>query len=157
MTAAAGILRLHSDDDVAVAIRNLRAGEMIDDLVMQTDIPSGHKVAMRALATGDVIRKYGQPVGVATRDIARGAHVHTHNIVAVQSGRDEIRIRYRSPRADNAMRDCGPVLHGKKSLAACGDDVFDLILATASVKKSASEKSGFGDLEFVPWQLGITL
>jgi altronate hydrolase len=53
--------------------------------------------------------------------------------------------------------DCGAVLSGAKSLAECGQDLFELILETASGKKSASEKGGFGDLEFVPWQLGMTL
>jgi altronate hydrolase len=59
--------------------------------------------------------------------------------------------------SDDIDYDCGPVLDGTKSLAECGEDVFRLILETASGKRSASEVNGFGDLEFVPWQPGITL
>jgi altronate hydrolase len=59
--------------------------------------------------------------------------------------------------SDDIDYDCGPVLNGAKSLTECGEDVFRLMLETASGKKSASEVNGFGDLEFVPWQPGITL
>jgi altronate hydrolase len=43
-------------------------------------IPPGHKVALRPIAKGDEIRKYGQIIGFATQDIAPGAHVHSHNL-----------------------------------------------------------------------------
>jgi altronate dehydratase len=59
--------------------------------------------------------------------------------------------------SDDIDYDCGTVLRGVETLVQCGEKIFQLILATASGKKSTSEKSGFGDLEFVPWQLGITL
>jgi hypothetical protein len=39
-----------------------------------------HKIARRAIATGETLRKYGMPIGIATADIAPGAHVHVHNI-----------------------------------------------------------------------------
>jgi altronate hydrolase len=53
--------------------------------------------------------------------------------------------------------DCGAVFRGMTSLPECGQELFELILDTASGRKSASETNGFGDLEFVPWQLGMTL
>ena len=43
------------------------------------DIPIGHKVALADLKTGDTIWKYGEDIGVARADIARGAHLHVHN------------------------------------------------------------------------------
>src|SRR6267143_6139314 len=42
-------------------------------------IPAGHKVATRAIATGEPIRRYGQIIGFATSPIAPGQHVHTQN------------------------------------------------------------------------------
>lgn len=63
---AAGILRLHHDDNVAVAARDLRAGDVPDGLVTQAAIPSGHEVATRSIAEGGIIRKYGQPIGFRT-------------------------------------------------------------------------------------------
>jgi altronate hydrolase len=59
--------------------------------------------------------------------------------------------------SDDIDYDCGTVLSGAKTLPECGEGIFRLLLDTASGKKSASESNGFGDLEFVPWQLGITL
>jgi altronate hydrolase len=53
--------------------------------------------------------------------------------------------------------DCGGILEGVETPAECGVRIFDLILEIASGRKSASEASGFGDLEFVPWQLGAVL
>jgi altronate hydrolase len=61
-------LLLQPDDDVAVALRDLPG------------VPRGHKVAVRDLASGAPIRKYGQLIGVATAPIAAGEHVHTHNL-----------------------------------------------------------------------------
>src|SRR5665647_230514 len=43
-------------------------------------VPRGHKVAVRDVATGSAVRKYGQVIGRATADIAAGEHVHTHNL-----------------------------------------------------------------------------
>jgi altronate hydrolase len=61
-------LLLRPEDDVAVAVRELPG------------VPRGHKVAVRALAAGAKVRKYGQVIGVATAPIAAGEHVHTHNL-----------------------------------------------------------------------------
>jgi altronate hydrolase len=61
-------LLLHPGDDVAVALRDLPG------------VPRGHKTAVRDLAPGAPIRKYGQVIGLATAPIAAGEHVHTHNL-----------------------------------------------------------------------------
>ena len=82
MSLAPAILKLDPEDDVGVATRALRAGEALDGVVVAEDIPAGHKVATRSLAVGDIVRKYGQPIGQATRDIGAGAHVHVQNLVA---------------------------------------------------------------------------
>ncbi len=42
-------------------------------------IPFGHKVALRPIAAGDPVVKYGVAIGFATNDIATGEHVHVHN------------------------------------------------------------------------------
>ena len=76
------ILRLHPKDSVAVALRPLAAGESLDglDVTPLTDIPSGHKVALQALAAGEVVRKYNQVIGIASVAIAAGEHIHVHNL-----------------------------------------------------------------------------
>ena len=51
---------------------------------------------------------------------------------------------------------CGDVLDGV-SIAEKGQEIFDKILAVASGEKSKSEALGYGDAEFVPWQIGATM
>jgi altronate hydrolase len=72
-------IRLDADDNVVTATRALEAGALVEDVTTTGLIPSGHKIATRAIAKGEKIRKYAQMIGVASRDIAAGDHVHTQN------------------------------------------------------------------------------
>ncbi len=74
------LIRLHPDDDVAVARRRLLPGERAGGILLTGAIPAAHKVALRPLAKGTPIRKYGQFIGRASEDIPAGAHVHGHNV-----------------------------------------------------------------------------
>jgi altronate hydrolase len=75
---------LAPDDDVAIAIRDIDRGLVVTHagsaIVAQRAIPRAHKLAVRAVTSGDPVRKYGQIIGRATRNIAPGDHVHTHNL-----------------------------------------------------------------------------
>jgi altronate hydrolase len=75
---------LKPEDDVAIAKREIPAGTILEDakgrIEVRQDIKPGHKVARRAKRVGEVVRRYGQPIGFATADIAVGDHVHTHNL-----------------------------------------------------------------------------
>jgi altronate hydrolase len=77
-------LTLAGGDDVVVAIRDLAAGSVLSTpdgrLVVATDVPRGHKLAVRAVAAGGSVHKYGQSIGRASADIAVGDHVHVHNL-----------------------------------------------------------------------------
>jgi altronate dehydratase small subunit len=77
-------LLLHEDDNVLVARANAPEGAEValeGGVVRLTQsIPMAHKIARASIAAGDTIRKYGMPIGIATADIAPGAHVHVHNI-----------------------------------------------------------------------------
>jgi altronate hydrolase len=81
------VLRLKPGDEVAIALRDIRAGEALPpfEIVATTAIPFGHKVSLKALASGDVIHRLGQPIGVATAVIPAGAHVHLDNMGFEQS------------------------------------------------------------------------
>jgi altronate hydrolase len=74
------LLRLDPGDDVAVALRPLARGEAIEGLIVAEEIPAGHKLALAVIEAGAGVRKYGWPIGRATRPIAAGAHVHGHNL-----------------------------------------------------------------------------
>jgi (2R)-sulfolactate sulfo-lyase subunit alpha len=49
-------------------------------LTSKMDVPIGHKVALTDIKSGDTIWKYGQDIGKAVANIAKGEHVHTHNM-----------------------------------------------------------------------------
>jgi (2R)-sulfolactate sulfo-lyase subunit alpha len=50
------------------------------NLTAKSDVPIGHKVALADIKSGDTVWKYGQDIGVAKADIAKGEHVHIHNM-----------------------------------------------------------------------------
>jgi hypothetical protein len=71
-------------DNVATALEALDAGRQLDingaAITIAEPIARGHKVALRPIGAGQAVIKYGSPIGVASADIAPGAHVHTHNL-----------------------------------------------------------------------------
>lgn len=83
-------LRLNPADDVVISARPLAAGTRIDaeDIECRDAIPPGHKVAVRAIAKGQPVKRYNQIIGFATADIAPGQHVHTHNLAFEMFARD---------------------------------------------------------------------
>ena len=78
------LLKINPADNVAVALRPLHAGEILPadgkELTLTTDVPAGHKVALRDLEPGEEVIKYGFPIGRTTAAIPMGSHVHTHNL-----------------------------------------------------------------------------
>ena len=73
-------------DNVATALQPLDDGRVLEvagvSVTVREAIPSGHKVAIRAIAAGEPVIKYGSPIGTATAAIEPGAHVHTHNVAS---------------------------------------------------------------------------
>jgi len=85
-----GILLHEEEDDVGVAAMDLKAGEEVQAVTLEgnpvkpiklvDDVPLGHKVAVRDMAEKKHIMEYGREIGYASAVIAKGAHVHVHNI-----------------------------------------------------------------------------
>ena len=77
-------IHLHPDDEVAVARVPLAPGTTLRTpsgaVRVSRLVPSGHKVALRPVATGEIVHRYGQVIGFATAPIAPGDHVHSHNL-----------------------------------------------------------------------------
>jgi altronate hydrolase len=77
---------LRPDDDVAIAKQPLLPATRIrlpggaGELRVLQMIPAAHKLALRDVAEGQPVRRYGQIIGFATRPIAAGDHVHTQNL-----------------------------------------------------------------------------
>jgi altronate hydrolase len=78
-------LLVHPADDVAVLLSPaLAAGTRVtvagNEYRTSAAIATGHKIALRSIAAGESVRKYGQPFGRAYKDIVPGEWVHTHNV-----------------------------------------------------------------------------
>lgn len=77
-------LKIHDNDNVAVAVTELTAGETVvidaKEITLKTDIPAGHKLSLCDIPKGSDIIKYAYPIGHAKCDIEAGCHVHTHNV-----------------------------------------------------------------------------
>lgn len=77
------LLRLHPIDNVAIARSAMTSGQALPELggiELTDDIPAAHKVAVAPVKSGDPVRRYGQVIGYASRDIHAGEHVHVHNM-----------------------------------------------------------------------------
>jgi altronate hydrolase len=81
-------IRLHPNDDVLIARSQLVGGTTVENVAVRGLIPPGHKVAMRAIAPGEPVRRYNQIIGFASQPIAPGEHVHTHNLAMGSFERD---------------------------------------------------------------------
>lgn len=80
----------HKDTVGVVVVEGLKAGTDMLGVVThdnsdfrlksKMDIPIGHKVALKDIKKGETIWKYGQDIGKAVADIAKGEHLHVHNV-----------------------------------------------------------------------------
>ncbi len=93
-------IKINPEDNVAVALRPLEAGESLEvadtAVVLRDGIPQGHKFALCALREGENVIKYGMPIGHVTAGVAAGTWLHTHNIATNLSG--EVRYQYKPSR-----------------------------------------------------------
>ena len=72
-------IKIHPDDNVAVALSPAAAGDAFEGVAALEEIPQGHKMALRPIKAGENIVKYGFAIGHALTDIAAGSWVHVHN------------------------------------------------------------------------------
>ncbi len=86
-------IKIHPDDNVAVALRNVPAGTPSGiegyDVTAFEEIPAGHKMALTDIPEGVNVVKYGFPIGHAKAEIKAGEHVHTHNVRSNLAGLKE--------------------------------------------------------------------
>jgi altronate hydrolase len=98
-TAENSAIHLHPTDNVAVARVPISAGtELRVDgvrVVAEDYIPAGHKVALRAIAPGEMVQRYGQAIGRAKVPVEPGRHIHTHNLSF-----EELEMRYEFPESE---------------------------------------------------------
>ncbi len=75
-------IRIHPADNVVIARRQLLGGTVLaeEGITIAGLVPPGHKIATKAIAAGQPVRRYNQVIGTATQAIAPGQHVHVHNL-----------------------------------------------------------------------------
>jgi (2R)-sulfolactate sulfo-lyase subunit alpha len=83
-------------DSVGVAVEDIPAGRSVTGALMTgsgevpittvSEIPLGHKIALKAIASGDRVVEYAEVIGAATKDIRPGELVHTHNLRSLKWG-----------------------------------------------------------------------
>ena len=84
------VLHDPSDSVAVVVVEGVKAGATLTGLILDEDktitlpcvqdIPLGHKVALKDMAVGDTVIKYGVDIGKVVQPIAKGQHAHVHNI-----------------------------------------------------------------------------
>lgn len=86
-------IKIHSRDNVAVALRDLEAGSTVElsdvAVTLQQEVGRGHKFALQPIAQRDLVIKYGLPIGHATQPIAEGEVIHSQNSRTNLSDLDE--------------------------------------------------------------------
>ena len=84
------VIRLHPQDDVVISLGQLVSGTVLEtgEVTVAGLVPPGHKVATRAIAAGEAVRRYGQIIGFASQPIRPGQHVHVHNLAMGDFARD---------------------------------------------------------------------
>ena len=83
-------------DNVATCLADMKSGEKTEldiagkkiSVTLQQNIPFGHKFALTDIATGENILKYAEIIGIASRPILVGEHVHIHNVESVRARGD---------------------------------------------------------------------
>ncbi|WP_066053918.1 UxaA family hydrolase [Robertmurraya korlensis] len=87
------VLKIHENDNIILALQNIKAGEEITiegmSLLIKEEIYRGHKIALRDILEQEDIIKYGYPIGHAISSIRAGELVHTHNTKTNLSGTEE--------------------------------------------------------------------
>lgn len=79
-----------AQDTVGVAVVDIASGQEVEGRALHgeaapklkalSDIPLGHKIALRDLKPGDTVIKYGVDIGKIVAAVRRGEHVHVHNL-----------------------------------------------------------------------------
>lgn len=82
----ARLILLSPEDNCVIAATTLEAGTTLvidgEPIVLAKTVSLAHKLARRALAMGEKVIRYGAPIGHVTADVARGEHLHLHNLVS---------------------------------------------------------------------------
>lgn len=99
------IFKIHDNDNVAVAIETIGAGECVEvsgeRICANMEIPAGHKMALADIDEGEAVIKYGCPIGFAKENVKKGDWIHVHNI---RTGLGDLLTYSYEPAVENAVK-----------------------------------------------------
>ncbi|MCR6591565.1 altronate hydrolase [Campylobacter insulaenigrae] len=84
-----GFIIVNEKDNVATALQNFQKGQNIAGVILQEDIQSGHKFALKDINTKELVIKYAEAIAIASCDIKAGTWVHVHNTEGIRGRGDE--------------------------------------------------------------------
>ena len=79
-------IKIREEDDVIIALKNLKEGEVVDGITLLNDVPRGHKIAIKDMKKDHLLIKYGTVIGKLSKDCKKGEWIHSHNLVTSLSG-----------------------------------------------------------------------
>lgn len=90
-------LKVNDLDNVATVFSNTNKEDIVEvvdkkgnkkSVKALVEIPFGHKIAVKNIKKGEEITKYGEEIGIATKDIEIGDYVHVHNLESMRGRGD---------------------------------------------------------------------
>ena len=90
-------IKLNEKDNVATVFSDVKKGNVLEiltakgeswTLTVLNDIPYGHKIALNDIKVGQQVTKYGEEIGIASKEIVAGDYVHVHNIESIRGRGD---------------------------------------------------------------------
>jgi len=86
MTKHTNFIIMNPDDNCVTALEDISKGSQIQireiSIIINQNISLGHKIALEDIKKGDLVKKYGHSIGIATENIIKGDWVHTHNLTS---------------------------------------------------------------------------
>lgn len=86
---AKSFILMNPDDNCATALKDVSKGSKVqileNSITVNHNIPLGHKIALEDIKKGDLVKKYGQAIGIVKENITKGDWIHTHNLTSQYS------------------------------------------------------------------------
>lgn len=151
-SAGQPFLKLAAADNVAVALRTLKEGEVFElpassenassenasqEITIAGRIMKGHKLALTHLYAGTRVLKYAQLIGLANEDIKAGEHVHTHNLSFTNN---DTAYERRTDLAQNDIN-CTDTFQGyKRTDGRCGTRNFIAVISSVNCSATVAHR-----------------
>ena len=88
------IIKLNTKDNVGIVPMDIPKNAQLEgDITSQNEIPYGHKISLKKIEKEEFVYRYGQIIGVATKPINSGEHVHSHNLGYIEEYNRKLKSR----------------------------------------------------------------